>query len=151
MDENRARKWDLILRIAGMIGIAIGGGFTVWQYFRDREDRERTAFMEAQKPFLTQRQALYGDATRAVAQLATGSDPVEMKKAQDTFWLLYWGPLASVESKEVEKLMVQMGRCLQAADCTKPDKQQISLALAQQIRKESASSWRVELPDLSSR
>jgi hypothetical protein len=151
MDENRARTWDFILKIVGMVGIAIGAAFTYWQYFDGVERQERTARLEAQKPFFSQRQELYGDATRTVAQLATSRDPVALKKAEDTFWLLYWGPLASVESKEVEMLMVQMGNCLRNPDCSKTEKEQISVALAQQIRKESAESWQVSLPDLGSR
>jgi hypothetical protein len=151
MDESRHRSWDVILKVVGMVGIAVGAAFTYWQYFDGVKRQERTALIEAQKPFYAQRQQIYGDATRTVAQLATSSNPVELKKTEEAFWQLYWGPLASVESKEVATFMIQMGRCLHDTGCGKSEKQKISLGMAQQVRKESATSWGLQLFDADPR
>jgi hypothetical protein len=148
MNEDSYRAWDTWLKVVGMVGIAIGGSFTYWQYFDGVERQERTALIEAQKPFLAQRQELYGEATKAVAMLSTSTDPKQIAEAEAAFWSLYWGPLATVESRRVETIMVQIGQCLQNPDCQQKERQRHSLDLAHAIREESAEAWDVLLPKL---
>lgn len=150
MDEATARTWDAGIKLVGVLGFVIGGVFSYFTYFDGVERQERTALIEAQKPFLTERQALYAQASRAVAELATSSDPTVLGAAEATFWSLYWGPLATVESAAVEGLMVEMGRCLQDSGCLVDDRKRISLRLAQTIRAESSDAWNVYLPRLES-
>ena len=152
MEDSHYRAWDVALKIIALIGIAIGGIVSYWQYFDGVARQQKTAVIEASKPFLAQRQQLYGEAIRAVAQLAVSSNAANLKRAEEAFWDLYWGPLASVESKDVEGLMVEMGRCLtDQPNCGQREKQLISLKLAHQIRIESAQSWGVVLPTLAGR
>jgi hypothetical protein len=148
MNEDSYRAWDTWLKVIGMVGIAIGGSFTYWQYFDGVERQERTALIEAQKPFLAQRQELYGEATKAVAMLSTSTDPKQIAEAEAAFWSLYWGPLATVESRRVETIMVEIGQCLQNPDCQQKERQRHSLDLAHAIREESAEAWDVLLPKL---
>jgi hypothetical protein len=149
MNEDSYRAWDTWLKVVGIAGIAIGGIFTYWQYFDGVERQERTALIEAQKPFLAQRQELYGQAAKAVAMLSTSNDAKTLAEAEATFWSLYWGQLATVESERVEALMVQIGNCLQDPKCSQ--RRQLSLDLAHAIREESAQAWDVFLPTLNRR
>lgn len=149
MTEDSYRAWDTWLKIVGIAGIAVGGIFTYWQYFDGVERQERTALIEAQKPFLSLRQELYGQATKAVSVLASSTDVKALAEAEATFWSLYWGGLATVESKKVEGIMVQIGNCLPNPKCG--DRRQLSLDLAHAIREESADAWNVFLPQLEKR
>jgi hypothetical protein len=149
MTEDSYRAWDTWLKVVGIVGIAIGGIFTYWQYFDGVERQERTALIEAQKPFLAERQELYGEAAKAVAMLSTSSDAKTLAEAEATFWRLYWGPLATVESRQVEAIMVKIGECLQTPQCSQSQRQRYSLDLAHAIREESAQAWDVFLPTLN--
>lgn len=151
MTEESYRAWDTWLKVVGIVGIAIGGIFTYWQYFDGVERQERTALIEAQKPFLAQRQELYGEAAKAVSLLGTSSDAKTLAEAEATFWSLYWGGLATVESKKVEAIMVQIGNCLQDSQCPQMQRRRLSLDLAHAIREESADAWNVFLPELERR
>ncbi len=148
MDEATARNWDVGLKLVGLIGFAVGAAFSYFQYFDGVARQETTALIEAQKPFLAQRQDLYGQAVKAVAQLASSEDPTVLKDAEATFWALYWGPLATVESRQVEEIMVKMGQCLRDTGCGPAGRQAHSLALAHAVRQESADAWNVALPQL---
>ena len=146
MTEDTYRAWDTWLKVVGIVGIAVGGVFTYWQYFDGVERQERTALIEAQKPFLAQRQELYGEAAKAVSVLSTSNDEKTRTEAEATFWSLYRGGLATVESPRVEEIMVQIGNCIQDPKCSK--RRKLSLDLAHAIREESAEAWDVLLPKL---
>jgi hypothetical protein len=128
-----------------MIGLAVGGGVTIWEYFDEANRASATAYRESIKPFLSQRQDLYDQVTKIVAELAVGKDLKARKASEDAFWKLYWGPLASVESTEIESLMVQFGECL-TANCDEERKKRLSLNLAQEVRKENVAGFGVILP-----
>jgi hypothetical protein len=148
MNEDSYRAWDTGLKVVGLAGIALGSIFTYWQYFDGAARQERTALIEAQKPFLAQRQELYGQAVKAVAVLSTTPDAKQRAEAEAAFWSLYWGPLATVESRRVEAIMVRIGECLQNPECQQKERQKHSLDLAHAIREESAETWDVLLPTL---
>lgn len=148
MDESTARNWDVGLKVVGLLGFAIGAAFSYFQYFDGVKRQESTALIEAQKPFLAQRQELYGQATKALAQLATSKDSTVLREAENAFWALYWGPLATVESAEVEAIMVDAGNCLRDPACTQGKRERLSLDLAHQMRQEVGAAWNVFLPKL---
>jgi len=110
MNEDSYRAWDTWLKVVGIAGIAIGGIFTYWQYFDGVGRQERTALIEAQKPFLAQRQELYGEAAKAVSVLSTSNDAKTLAEAEATFWSLYWGRLATVESEPTIMITVMAER-----------------------------------------
>jgi hypothetical protein len=68
------------------------------EHFDSVKRAQATAYRESIKPFLSQRQDLYGQATRVVADLALSKDPHVRQTSEDAFWKHYWSPLASVES-----------------------------------------------------
>ena len=151
MTEDSYRAWDTWLKVVGIVGIAIGGIFTYWQYFDGVQRQERTALIEAKKPFFEHRQELYAEAVKAVAVLTTSTDTKALADAEASFWNLYWGPLATVETERVAKIMVEFGACLRERSCEPRQRQQLSLTLAETIREESAEAWDVLLPKLDER
>jgi hypothetical protein len=136
-----------ILSVLGALGSFIWGVY-VW---RDRSQQEllaanaerdrsaETRRIEATKPFLERQLALYTEATRVAASIATTDDPGERKKSTGRFWQLYWGELALVEDEEVERLMKQIGDTLASEDRNKLA--QLSLRLAHACRSSLDRSW----------
>jgi serine/threonine protein kinase len=58
------------------------------------------------------RERLYQRACAATRKLADAKGPSEVQRAHQDFWELYWGELAIVESRAVEKIMIRFGESL---------------------------------------
>lgn len=99
-----------------------------------------TRRIEATKPFLERQLALYGEATKIAAQVATQGDTESGKKALVRFWELYWGELALVENRSVEAAMVRMRNAL-LANASTAELEQASLAVAHACRNSLDRSW----------
>jgi hypothetical protein len=145
MSEERARFIDAGCKLLAVVGVIIGGGWTLYTYLHARADEARTASLEARKPFQAQRLDLYIRATAAAATLATTTDPTERAKAEKDFWNLYWGPLSIVEDQQVEASMVRLGRCIRLKECEKP-MQLLALDLDHDCRASLAEGWDIYLP-----
>jgi hypothetical protein len=115
MTEEEHRKWDIVFKWLGLLGVLGGAAWTVHTYLESRT--------KDQNSFIFERQAvLYLDATRAAATIATAFDPdVEVSKAVDAktlqtererFEQLYLGELVSVEDRRVELAMIAFRECL---------------------------------------
>lgn len=105
---------------------------------------------ESRRPFLDKQLALYEEATKAAAILATSDDSAELVEAEERFWRLYWGELAMVENGGlgaanggVEGAMVRFGAALRGEPRDKQLLQQRSLELAHACRDSLAESWGV--------
>ncbi len=131
------------LKTIGVLVAIAGFVWGVYQYFDKRGLEIENARVEAARPFLERQLALYTDASRVAAVLATSEDTAERTAAAKRFWELYWGELALVEDKRVEKAMVDFGRGLRS-DAGRQLLQQMSLALAKACRDSLADSWGVE-------
>jgi hypothetical protein len=99
-----------------------------------------TRRIEATKPFLERQLALYAEATKIAAQVATQGNSDSGKKALARFWELYWGELALVENRSVEAAMKRMGDALRANASTQ-ELEQASLAVAHACRESLDRSW----------
>jgi hypothetical protein len=113
--------------LAVVLAALAWGGAALWA--RLEEDR-----------FNARREAAYRDACNVTASLATArrrGDPEE-EKARARFWQLYWGELAIVEDKEVERAMVAYGRELnrwtEDGSDPPPELRRLSLDLAHACR-----------------
>lgn len=105
--------------------------------------------------------SLYIEAVENAAVLSTSDDPVELKKAESRFWVLYWGPLAAVEDigrtnirrtksndAPIETRMVEFGELLgtnQIRD--KGVMKQVALKLSHSIRQAIGFAFDVETSD----
>ena len=113
---------------------------------RRQEDARRTAEtrrIEATRPYLERQLALYTEATRITATIATASDKNEVEKATRRFHELYWGELALVERERVAGAMVAFGKALEAGK-QQQELAPLALELAHACRDELASSWGTE-------
>jgi len=99
-----------------------------------------TRRIEATKPFLERQLALYAEATRVAAQVATQGQSDAGKKALARFWELYWGELALVENRSVEAAMKRMGDALRV-NAPASELEQASLAVARACRESLDRSW----------
>jgi hypothetical protein len=113
---------------------------------RRQEDALRTAEtrrIEATRPYLDRQLALYTEATKVTATIATASDKAEIDKAVRRFQQLYWGELALVERGSVAQAMVDFRDALEAR---RPQRElgPLALRLAHACRDELAASWDTE-------
>jgi hypothetical protein len=174
-----SRWWDKVIGrylpiITAFLAVA-GFWFGVYQYHSQRLDdlkKEAAAKLEALKnqaeadkaraaqlqrdaarTFWEQQLRLYSRAVEDAAVIAT-TDNEELRKAkEDDFWVMYWGPLSSVEdvsmnaqsTPAVEEAMVVFGNYLRKhKDANKRDKdkmQQMVLTLARAMRSEAGPKF----------
>jgi hypothetical protein len=153
---RRAAKFDITLRLLPNITVIVavlGFAFSVWQYKeqlqRDRADSQDRNLKQMQaeqreflKPLLEKQQSLFFEASSAAATIASTKDGEERRKATDTFWKLYWGPLVIVESKEVSGAMKTFGECLSdKPKCGDAEIKNLSLALASKLEQSMLETW----------
>ena len=113
---------------------------------RRQADAERTAEtrrIEATRPYLDRQLALYTEATRVTAAIATAADKAVIDKATRRFHELYWGELALVERANVARAMVSFRNALEARR-PREELGPLALGLAHACRDELAASWGTE-------
>jgi len=161
---------------SGGIFVALWGALTWWADYQARLQKEQAdrslalviAKRDSQKPFLEKQLQFYFEAAKVTAKLATLAQSISDKGpgweqswdwAHRRFFELYWGELAVVESPEVAAAMVRFRGPLDnlklcnstpTMNCSTEQKslEQLSLALASQIRKSIEQPWGIELPPL---
>lgn len=133
MTEENYRKWDVVIKWLGVIGVLLGGGWTIYTYHNQQKElqAQQRAAHEADasarrkelNSFVFQQQTtLYLDAARAASTLATALDPQsdlptsithqKLEEERQRFEQLYWGDLVVVEDRRVEIAMVTFRECL---------------------------------------
>ncbi len=141
MTERNQYSVESLIKVLGVLSLVIGGAIGLWKYSDSVENQFR-------KPLWEKQIALYFDATSAAATLASSANPQTLQDAENRFWILYYGPLALVEDKNVENAMVQVAKCLRN-DCDKSELKGLSLRLARACRESISDSWSIELDDLA--
>jgi|SRR5882672_1752572 len=153
--SEKLQRLNLVLQVLPTVTVllaVIGFVFTVWQYRSEQQERRaatvlqstkdsESAQREFMKPLIEKQQALYFEAASAAATIASTSDVKERKKATDTFWRLYWGPLVMVESMEVSGEMKEFGHCLDGSQRCAAAEKTLSLALASALETSMLKTW----------
>ncbi|MBM3449472.1 MAG: hypothetical protein FJX78_00510 [Armatimonadetes bacterium] len=125
--------------------VAAGGLIVTGMTFAANQRLEiATRHLQARQPFLQEQLKLYTEATKVTSRLAneTAGDPA-VEAARKRFWELYWGELALVEDRDVERAIVAMGKCLNG-DCGPCGTlRQCALQVAHACRRSLANSWGV--------
>jgi hypothetical protein len=151
MSENRQSRFEVGLKLLSpLLAVAVffWGIYTYrdtaqQQLAREEADARRTAEtrrIEATRPYLDKQLALYTEATKVTATIATSADSQEIEKAKKRFRELYWGELALVERSDVARAMVAFREALdtkKGQDALAP----LALDLAHACRDELAASW----------
>ena len=139
-DEKRLSVDGVVKLVTAVVAIA-GFLWGIWVWRDNSEKTATTRRIESTQPFLTKQLALYTEATKTAAKIATSNDAREVAIATKRFWELYWGELALVENDEVEAAMVAYGRALNQASPNQAALTSLSLGLANAIRRSLAQSW----------
>jgi hypothetical protein len=144
VNREAIRFWldclQIVTVVAGVVALA-----TTF-IFKYQEEREQLAAVkrELERPYQEKKLALYLDAARVLARLATGPT-LEKEATEARFWELYWGELALVESDRVQGLMVKFcKKYFDPARCTTSDdksKTKAAINLAQRASKEVRKRW----------
>lgn len=122
--------------------IAIG----IWQY----ADKQAQANRE---PFLKEQLDLVFEASNVVSTLANTTNTETWELNRERFWVLFWGPLGVVESRQVARCMAAAGTKIPKPGKPMPelplsDLENVSLALSHASRELILNSWQVSLPKL---
>ena len=138
--------WQTVIGLLTLLGAAIA---FFYHWHSDIEVRDR----ESRRPFLDTQLKIYAKVLPVVAKIrrlssdpATAASSNEYKAAVADFWDSYWGEMAMVEDKKVERVMVLFGRSLDAdahperIACAK-SKDEIALALDHCTRDSLAAGW----------
>jgi hypothetical protein len=133
---------DAASKIAATVGAVAGGLWAVFVYRQARKTEAKTAALAAKQPFLSKRLELYSEATGYAAVIAVSNDRGQVAAAKEKFWNLYWGPMAVIEDKTVERAMIAFG---EAVDSSYPPEKLKAYAveLAHSCRDSLAESWHV--------
>ncbi len=144
-------KWQFLVSAligAGTIGVGI------WQFSEDSKRRADITQFESLRPFLVKQMELCFQASEAASTLASSTDLENWRRARETFWMLYWGPLSVVERPlsgeqgPVELQMIVFGIALEPLqdNPTLPltSLERESLNLARTCRKLIFDSWGIK-------
>ena len=124
---------ELLLKLVAIVGIIVSFAVSLWQWsdLRSREIKKDGDAKEAErnqqkaeydrtyaKPIYERQAALYSEAARVTASIATSQDGRQRAKALDRFYELYYGELVTVESPGVSAGMINFLRCYEdQRDC----------------------------------
>jgi hypothetical protein len=151
MSETRQSRFESGLKLLSPL-LAVAAFFWGIYTYRDTAQQQlaregvearrtaETRRIEATRPYLDKQLALYTEATKVTAIIATSADSEEIEKAMTRFKELYWGELALVERNDVARAMVSFREAVDAnkgQDALAP----LALRLAHACRDELAASW----------
>ena len=74
-----------------------------------------------QKEIWSAQKQLYEQAVESASKIANGNSLASVAKSRDVFWVLYWGNLAMLESRNVEFAMVKFGKLLSKCEKSKDE------------------------------
>ena len=151
MSENRQSGFESGLKLLSPF-LAIAA--FVWGIYTYRDTSQKhlkqaeaeaariaeTRRIEATRPYLDKQLALYIEATKVTATIATSTDSGEIVKATKRFKELYWGELALVERDDVARAMVAFREALDAKE-GQNKLAPLALSVAHTCRDELAASW----------
>ena len=141
ISEDLARTVDSCVKVATVLALILGGGWTVLRYFQDRDAQLVTQRLEAQKPFLQKRFELYVDAATTMATIAVSKDDKGVSRAKEHFLILYHGPLRMLTGRpDAKNTLAQFDECIETPKCGVSPKQ-LTDDFATEVYYEVAHDW----------
>lgn len=144
------RGWESKFQAFSLFGASVAFIWAVFhgvlEFDSHEQERQETQRIEATRPFLMRQLELYTLATQAAATVATSKSDEDVRVSEGRFWSLYWGELAMVEDKQVERAMIRFGYGIDPKKkrASKGCLEELSLHLAHSIRDSLADSWKVD-------
>lgn len=111
MNDDKKRRWDVIIAIAAPILTVLGILVGVWQFTEqreaDREARAAEAAEEFRRKLFLDRLAAYQKVADLTGVIVASEPGVERDKAIRDFTAVYWGTMILAgENSEVERAMI---------------------------------------------
>jgi hypothetical protein len=168
--DEEYRKWDVILKAIGGLGLVLTAAIGVGEYY---VNAGQTATLETNrldsdqhKLYFDKQLQYYLDVTEAVATIATTHDKRKREELTQKFDALYYGPMVILEDRadspdatkrqpdekytndaNVERHMVAVHDCL-LKNCSDGEMEQESLALADTCRFALSLNWASRVQNL---
>ncbi|MCX4146914.1 MULTISPECIES: hypothetical protein [Paraburkholderia] len=150
--DNFARWAQIAAAISSGGGILIAGvsvGVGIHQFSQTQREAEFARFEEAQKlhetqaiearrPYLEQKLKWCTEAIEKAAAIAADANQAK-PETKTRFWQLYYGVMAMIENKELEKAMVAFGNAMDTGQVKQLQK--LSLHISYACRDEMAKEW----------
>ena len=144
------QKFELAFKaIASVIALA-GAIIAIAKYLDEKAKENRTARIEAQKPFYTKQQEVYYDLIETTAFLSNWPESSEWEDRRKHFWVLFWGPVPLVADEGVSIAVDKFSQIL-FDDGDGVSLRNASMDLARACRRSLGFSWRFQTPDFSRR
>lgn len=141
IERGRMPDFQTTIKVLSILGAVVAFMWGVYQFTATQRQQVESRKLEATKPYLERQLALYTEATKVAATIATSSEDKAKDEATSRFWALYWGELSLVEDAGVEAAMVNLGKAVPSKD--QAAIQPLALKLAHACRNSLARSWGV--------
>jgi len=171
MAEESYRKWDLVLKGLGAIGLVAGAAIGLIEYYFNWTQavaiEASKLDSDQHKLYFDKQLERYLDVTDTVAGIATTHDQRKREELIQHFDTLYYGSMVMLEHRgdepdsaksssgekyshdaNVEGHMIAVHKCLHTT-CSDGDLQQQSLALADACRNALSISWAERVKNLT--
>lgn len=146
MNEDRARLWDVGLKLTAIVGSVFLFFYGFAEYERSRRDESSVEFWKQQFP-------IYQELCRVAAAIPTVDDEEKLIRLREEFWTLYYGHARMVVDASVHEKLSAYAYQLKLKDIKMSSAAELQLAayeLATACRKSMAESWSVSLSELQS-
>jgi hypothetical protein len=132
--------------LAQVLSVVVGVVISVLSFNATRQKEAVARQVEAAKPFLQLRQALYAEAVKAAAVLTNPGTHTqeELAAAKKRFCELYVAELSMVEAPEVEEKMVELAKQIDPELTKFTPAQSAAYDLAHALRDSFVTSWGVK-------
>jgi len=137
MTEDRARTWDIAVKIFAVLATLTGIWVGYQQFITQYELGNRRPFLELQSKY-------YVEMLETAAKYAYPADAKERAESARRFWQLYSGASALVVDQEVEDSLDELSVCVAVTGDSKCDQFQteaLTTHLSTSIRESLARSW----------
>ena len=102
MDAKNYQSIDLVIKVVSLVAVVAGLGWGAVQYF---DSKRQGYYMQLWNKKLD----YYIQVSTAVARISTSDSAAEVEKDIESFWSLYYGPMALLEDNNVKDSMKKIG------------------------------------------
>ncbi|MCX6173382.1 MAG: hypothetical protein NTZ27_01330 [Ignavibacteriales bacterium] len=144
MEEGKYRRWDVIVKVVGGLGILITFFWGTFIYYETKDH-------DFKKDFFSNQIKIYIESSEVASKisLATNLKASEIVNARQRFWELYYGSFNIITDSTVNSSMIDYGNILallEKGEIKNIDTlQYYSLALSDACRESLGKSWDVPL------